>query len=96
MLSNSGTPEGHQLEELSGMKKIDKQYWAIDRLSTFQKSDIKDNPQIREVFEKSGCNPLFNKISILDDDSGKHPEQAIRMLKFLEKNKDKEQMLAEI
>lgn len=90
MLSNSGTPEGEKLDEISGMKKVDHKYWAIDRLSTFQHSDMKDNPKIREVFEKSGCEALFKEISFSDDENIRHTKQAQQMLKFLQLKHDEE------
>ncbi|MFC2138245.1 hypothetical protein ACFLTE_08730 [Bacteroidota bacterium] len=58
-LTNNGTPEGQKLEQLSGLKKIDKQYLAIDKLSTFQVSDLADNKELRELFEEAGCGSLF-------------------------------------
>ncbi|MCK5102549.1 MAG: hypothetical protein KAR17_07025 [Cyclobacteriaceae bacterium] len=83
LLSNRGTPEGQQLEEVSGMNKIDREYWTIDRLSTFQNSDMKDHPKVKEVFEKSGCGTLFHKLPILDHGEEMQPMQAIQMLKYL-------------
>jgi hypothetical protein len=83
LLSNSGTPEGQQLEEVSGMNKIDREYWTIDRLSTFQNSDIKDHPKVKKVFEKSGCGTLFHKLPILDHGEEMHPKQAMLMMNYL-------------
>lgn len=93
LLSNSGTPEGQQLEEVSGMTKIDREYWTIDRLSTFQNSDMKDHPKVKEVFEKSGCGILFHKLPILDQSEDIHPNQAIQMLKYLKMDKANEPTL---
>lgn len=95
LLSNSGTPEGQQLEEISGMNKIDREYWTIDRLSTFQNSDIKDHPKVKEVFEKSGCGSLFHKPPILDHGEHMHPRQAMQMLKYLKLDKEQEELLAD-
>ncbi|MCK5277901.1 MAG: hypothetical protein KAI99_13345, partial [Cyclobacteriaceae bacterium] len=58
-------------------------YWTIDRLSTFQNSDMKDHPKVKEVFEKSGCGTLFHKLPILDHGEEMQPMQAIQMLKYL-------------
>ena len=91
LLSNSGTPEGQQLEEVSGMNKIDRAYWTIDRLSTFQNSDIKDHPKVKEVFEKSGCGSLFHDLPILDHDDETHSSQAAQMLKYLKMDEVNEQ-----
>ena len=94
LLSNNGTPEGQKLEEISGLKKIDRQYWAIDRLSTFQHSDMKDNPKVREVFEKSGCGTLFNDLSFSEDEDIQHTTQAQQMLKFLMLKDEEEEVPA--
>lgn len=96
LLSNSGTPEGQRLEASSGMKKIDRQYWAIDRLSTFQQSDMKDNTQLKEVFEQAGCGSLFNEIPALDTGQEIHANQAAQMLQYLNMDKVEEQMLVDI
>lgn len=93
LLSNSGTPEGQRLEELSGMKKIDRQYWAIDRLSTFHNSDLNENPQITELFEKAGCSTLFNESLVLGKNHETHNRQAIQMLKYLKMVEDNEPRL---
>ncbi len=58
-MTNSGTPEDQKLEDISRLKKIDKQYLAIDKLSTFQVSDIADNNELKELFEEAGCGLLF-------------------------------------
>lgn len=93
LLSNSGTPEGLRLEESSGLKKIDRQYWAIDRLSTFQQSDLKDHPQIKEIFEHAGCGSLFNDLPVLSRGQKMHNNQAMQMLKYLKMDKEQEELL---
>src|SRR5450759_1287872 len=42
-ITNNGTPEGQKLTELTGLGKLDKKYLAIDKLSSFIKSDIGKN-----------------------------------------------------
>jgi len=59
-LTNHSTPEGAKLEKLSGLSKIDIQYWNIDRISTFYQSDLKDNAEIRKLFNDAGCESLFH------------------------------------
>lgn len=58
-VTSSGTPEGKKLEQISGLKKLDKKYLAIDKLSAFMNSDIGYNPVVREIIEKAGCSCLF-------------------------------------
>ena len=85
LLSNTGTPEGDKLNEISGMKKFDHKYWAIDKLSTFHNSDLKDHPQTRDIFEKAGCGSLFEPLSYPNDVSPKSVSiQAQEMIHYLQ------------
>ncbi len=54
------TPEGKILQEALGLEAVDKQYLAIDRLSTFLNSDIADHPDVKAHFVNAGCEDLFN------------------------------------
>lgn len=58
-LTNNGTPEGEKLLEHTGFMKEDKKYLAIDKLSSFIHSDIKDNERIKAIFINAGCESLF-------------------------------------
>ena len=58
-ISNNGTPEGKKLQELFGLQKADKKYLGIDKLSTFILSDIKENKQLKKLFDEAGCGDLF-------------------------------------
>ncbi len=58
-LTNNGTPEGKKLYRNTGLKKLDKQYLAIDKASTFLASDIWNNPDLRKIFTESGCESLI-------------------------------------
>lgn len=85
LLSNTGTPEGEKLNQISGMKKFDHKYWAIDKLSTFHNSDLKDHPQMRKIFEDAGCGSLFEEVSFPDEYAGTScTTQASQMIRYLE------------
>jgi hypothetical protein len=58
-LTNNGTPEGEKLHYMMGLRKEDKEYLAIDKLSTFIHSDMKENQQLKDMFEEAGCESLF-------------------------------------
>ena len=96
LLSNMGTPEGDKLSEISGMKKFDHKYWAIDKLSTFHNSDLKDHPQTKEIFEMAGCGNLFKELSFPDEETGELPSsQAKQMLRYLDiANEDEQKLVA--
>lgn len=94
LLSNTGTPEGDKLKELSGLEKGDHQYWEIDKLSTFYSSDLKDNPKTRALFEQAGCGDLFNEISVIGvHDLMPSRTRADQILRYLEGAKDDGEMM---
>ena len=58
-ITNNGTPEGDRLLANTGLKKEDKNYLAIDKISTFIKSDIDTNQRVKEIFVNAGCGSIF-------------------------------------
>lgn len=58
-ITNGGTPEGKKLEELTGMGRLDREYLAIDKLSTFISSDLRSNKEIERLLLESGCECLL-------------------------------------
>lgn len=65
-LTNNGTPEGLKLEKLTGLKKLDRKYLAIDKMSTFLSSNIGQDPDINKLLIDSGCESLvalYNDLS---------------------------------
>ena len=58
-LTHSSTPEGEHLKELTGLNKLDMKYLKIDSLKVFQESDIKEHPEIKQIFIDAGCGSLF-------------------------------------
>ncbi|MDD5185758.1 MAG: hypothetical protein PHS84_10915 [Paludibacter sp.] len=61
----SGTPEGQKLSQLTGLNMFDKKYLAIDRLSTFLQTDIRENPVLADLFTRAGCGDLFQTDKIM-------------------------------
>lgn len=58
-LTNNGTPEGKKLQELAGLQKQDKEYLALDKLSTFINSDLRSNEAMRRLLIEAGCGDLL-------------------------------------
>lgn len=58
-ITNSGTPEGKKLHEISGIRRLDKEFLAIDKLSTFIASDIRSNKELESLFLEAGCGCLL-------------------------------------
>jgi hypothetical protein len=54
LLTMGRSPEGRALTEKFQMRWRDFDYLELDRLSTFTKSDIADNPQLRPIFDSAG------------------------------------------
>jgi hypothetical protein len=64
-ITANGTPEGKKLSQLTGLKKMDMKYLAIDKLSTFLNYKIQDHPFVKTIFEEAGCGHLLT----IDDTS---------------------------
>ena len=62
----SGTPEGLKLSKITGLNMFDKKYLSIDKLSTFMKADIRENPVLADLFTRAGCGDLFQTERIMD------------------------------
>jgi hypothetical protein len=58
-LTQNGTPEGQKLQAVTGLGKLDKEFLAIDKLSTFHATDIEANEEIKQLFIAAGCGSLF-------------------------------------
>ncbi|MCY1633947.1 hypothetical protein [Marinifilum sp. D737] len=59
-LTHHSTPEGDKLGELSGLSKEEISYWKIDTLQNFIDTDLRENEQMIELFEKAGLSHLFD------------------------------------
>ena len=66
-ITNTGTPEGKRLEKLTGLKKLDKKYLAIDRMSTFMNSDLAENPEIQKLLANSNCQSVIDLYYVQKD-----------------------------
>jgi uncharacterized protein (UPF0276 family) len=84
-IKHNGTPEGQKLENITELKKLDKKYLAIDKLSTFMTSDIGDNEEVRKIFTTAGCQcllDLYEKMNPIVTKSSKKFDSN-SMLKYL-------------
>ena len=59
-LTNSGTPEGNKLSELTRLAPLDKQYLGIDTLLGFAGFEFSKDPSLVELFTQAGCADLLN------------------------------------
>ena len=59
LLTNNGTPEGAKLANYTGLKKEDKSYLSLDKLSTFMDPALRDDESIQRIFFDAGCSDLF-------------------------------------
>ncbi len=59
-ITNSGCPEGDRLDRVLAVGKMEKQFAHLDRLSTFLRTDLCDDQQIRAVMQKVGLDYLLD------------------------------------
>ena len=85
-LTFSGTPEGKRLEEFIGLKALDTKYLKMDKLSSFMTGKLKENDELRSIFERADCLHLVELYDKLDQFSAIHPDHSpIEMLaRYLE------------
>ena len=89
-VTNNGTPEGQMLEKITGLKKLDKKYLALDRLSTFMSSDIGNNEKVKEIFTSAGCQcllDLYEKSHQISSISSKQFDTKL-LLKYIDYDKE--------
>ncbi len=60
LATNSGTPEGKKLDQLFHINKLDKQYLAMDKLSSFATGELGANEAFRAAFREAGCEKLLD------------------------------------
>jgi len=68
-VTNGGTPEGKRLHEICGLGRFDREFLAIDKLSTFMATDIKSDKELEKLFLEAGCGcliELHDKVAILN------------------------------
>jgi hypothetical protein len=58
-VTSSSTPEGRKLDTLTGLKKLDKQFLGIDKLSTYMALDVNKSPELVSIFKETGLEELL-------------------------------------
>jgi hypothetical protein len=58
-ITHSSTPEGRKLAALTGLKREDMAFLAIDDLKTLINSDISDDERIARIFAEAGCESIL-------------------------------------
>jgi len=64
-LTQDGTPEGQKLSNICRLGKLDKEYLALDRLSSFMTSKIRTNPELSALFTAAGCQGLLDICQVI-------------------------------
>ncbi len=80
-LTNHGTPEGENLTRALGADILDKKYCKIDQLSTFTKTDLPANEQLKDLFTGIGCGSLF-EFAEKDFEKNAINKQASNIIKY--------------
>lgn len=75
-LTFNGTPEGKRLENFIGLKALDTKYLKMDKLSSFMTGKLKENDELRSIFERADCLHLVELYDKLDQFSAIHPDHS--------------------
>lgn len=81
-LTNIGTPEGDHLKKRLGLKLCEQKFLILDKLSTFILTDLKDDPELIEIFTHVGCGSLFALANQFTDIDAKM-QYAQKLAKYL-------------
>ena len=90
-LPSEGTPEGEKLKKLSGLSKVDMQYWTIDRLSTFYHSDLRDKPEMKQLFCDAGCESIFRIVPTNKANTSQHIPLADCLINYIQLHQKQEE-----
>ena len=58
-LTMAQTPEGKLLEKRLKLTRDEVTYWRLHELSRFTHTDLKDDPDLRQLLSECGCGHLF-------------------------------------
>jgi len=97
-LTNSGTPEGNKLKQLTGLSKYDTAYFQINNLEAFVYSDIMWNTELVEIFTNVGCSSIFEiakRIKNREIEEYEIQSKSAVILKYLNLNKEYKRSLEE-
>lgn len=86
-ITNSCTPEGDHLKEISGLQKNDIKHWHFDRLSTIVAADVENNPAIHDLFKDIGVDDLLNLKDIVDKPEEMHDKLTGGLIAYIDKGK---------
>lgn len=89
-LTFNGMPEGKRLEDFIGLKMLDTKYLKMDKLSSFMTGKLRENEELRSIFERADCLHLVELYDKLDQFSAVHPDHSpVEMLaRYLEKDRN--------
>jgi hypothetical protein len=59
LITHSSTPEGRKLSQITGLKREDMEFLAIDDLKTLINSDIARDKRIIKIFTAAGCKSIL-------------------------------------
>lgn len=80
--TQSGTPEGDRLHQILGLQRVDIKYLEFDKLSTFVRTDVRENNTLISLFAQAGCDDLF-KLFYKDDEAESVRKLAEKIAKYL-------------
>jgi hypothetical protein len=91
-ITNDGTPEGMRLNEICGLRRLDKQYLSMDKYGSFMNPELKNSPELRSLFQQAGCEDLLESYSEMQKYSTENskPVSPQTMVKYLRLDKQKD------
>jgi hypothetical protein len=105
LLTNSGTPEGNKLAQLTGLETEDRKYLSIDTLQGLANSDIEQNEAFCNLLRSAGCGSILELCKKVNNEpemmwllDKSQPKNIISDLitEYLKPNTDEEEYMSEV
>jgi hypothetical protein len=68
-ITHHSTPEGHALEKLSGLGKMDISYWHFDSVTSFLTDPPEEGSMIKKMMHEAGIDKLFELNKLIESNS---------------------------
>lgn len=87
-ITHHSTPEGQQLEKLSGLGKIDISYWHFDSVTSFLTNPPEEDSMIKKLMHEAGIDQLFELNKLIESNSNSKDVDWAEVEAYIEKGRE--------
>jgi hypothetical protein len=94
-VTHHSTPEGHALEKLSGLGKMDISYWHFDSVTSFLTNPPEEGSMIKKIMLEAGIDQLFELNKLIELDSNSKDVDWAEVEEYIEKGREERLQIPE-